>query len=143
MAKLPIQVDIIIYVINNGIVKYLLFKRQPERGGFWQPVTGGVEEGETILYAARREVMEESGYIKVKNMYDLNYTFTFNVKEKIITEHVFAFEVVHTDVKFSTREHSEIKWVSFDEAMIYLKWDTNKEALTKIHNYLIKKKYLK
>jgi dihydroneopterin triphosphate diphosphatase len=143
MAKLPIQVDIIIYVINNGIVKYLLFKRQPERGGFWQPVTGGVEEGETILYAARREVMEESGYIKVKNMYDLNYTFTFNVKEKIITEHVFAFEVVHTDVKFCTREHSEIKWVSFDEAMIYLKWDTNKEALTKIHNYLIKNKYLK
>ena len=138
MAKLPIQVDVILFHIDNNI-NYLLFKRQPERGGFWQPITGGVEEGETILYAARRETMEESGYLKVKNMYDLKYTFEFNVKEKIITEHVFAFEVHDKNAVFCEREHSEIKWVTYDQAVSMLKWDTNIESLKKINDYLLSK----
>ncbi|OHD15851.1 MAG: hypothetical protein A2086_00020 [Spirochaetes bacterium GWD1_27_9] len=136
MAKLPIQVEVILFYKDKGTLKYLLLKRLKERGGFWQPITGGVEEGEEILYAARREVMEEAGYLKVKKMYDVKYTFTFNVNDKVITEYVFAFEVEDIDVKFSQKEHSEIMWVSYEEALNYLKWDTNKEALTKIHQYL-------
>jgi lipoyl(octanoyl) transferase len=39
----------------------LLLRRRPERGGFWQPVTGRVEPGETPEAAARRELLEETG----------------------------------------------------------------------------------
>ena len=137
MAKLPIQVDVILFYRDKDEIKYLLLKRTEERGGFWQPVTGGVEEGEDLLYAARREVMEETGFLKVKKMYDVRYKFNFKVGDKDITEYVFAFEVDSMDVNFSKREHSEIKWVTYEEALKYLKWETNKEALKKINNYLL------
>jgi lipoyl(octanoyl) transferase len=39
----------------------LLLKRAPERGGFWQPVTGRMEPGESPLETARRELREETG----------------------------------------------------------------------------------
>lgn len=41
--------------------EYLLLKRLPERNGFWQPVTGGVEDEETHEEALYREVFEETG----------------------------------------------------------------------------------
>jgi lipoyl(octanoyl) transferase len=41
--------------------RVLLLKRAPGRGGFWQPVTGRIEPGETAAEAARRELREETG----------------------------------------------------------------------------------
>lgn len=41
--------------------RVLLLRRSPERGGFWQPVTGRIEPGETPEAAARRELGEETG----------------------------------------------------------------------------------
>jgi lipoyl(octanoyl) transferase len=40
----------------------LLLRRSPERGGFWQPVTGRIELGEADLAAAGRELAEETGF---------------------------------------------------------------------------------
>ena len=42
-------------------IRYLVLKRTKKRGGFWQPVTGRVEPGETPAEAARREFREETG----------------------------------------------------------------------------------
>ena len=41
--------------------QYLLLKRVTDRGAFWQGVKGGVENGESLLEAARRELIEETG----------------------------------------------------------------------------------
>jgi lipoyl(octanoyl) transferase len=41
--------------------KLLLLRRSPERGGFWQQVTGCIEPGEAPDAAARRELLEETG----------------------------------------------------------------------------------
>jgi dATP pyrophosphohydrolase len=54
--RLPVQVEGIIFRRNGGVIEYLLLKRLPERNGFWQPVTGGMEEGETREEALRREI---------------------------------------------------------------------------------------
>jgi dATP pyrophosphohydrolase len=138
MPKLPVQVQVILFFRNKDKIEYLLLKRLPERGGFWQPITGGVEDGENLLYSARREVMEEAGYLKVIAMYDLRYHFQFNFKDKVIDEYVYAFEVPHQNVIFSPEEHSEIRWVNYEEALSLLKWDTNQIALKKIHHYLLR-----
>jgi lipoyl(octanoyl) transferase len=41
--------------------RILMLRRTPERGGFWQPVTGRIEPGERVEAAARRELREETG----------------------------------------------------------------------------------
>ena len=59
--RLPIQIEAVIYQRNGDTIEYLLLKRLPERNGFWQPVTGGLEEGETRTEALHREIEEETG----------------------------------------------------------------------------------
>ncbi|UCC34079.1 MAG: NUDIX domain-containing protein, partial [Candidatus Bathyarchaeota archaeon] len=54
--RLPIQIQAILFKRSGGEIQYLLLKRCPERGGFWQPVTGGLEEGENRLEALKREI---------------------------------------------------------------------------------------
>ena len=62
---MPIQVEAIVFRRNSNTIEYLLLKRLPDRNGFWQPVTGGLEEGETLVEALRREIREETG---IKNL---------------------------------------------------------------------------
>jgi lipoyl(octanoyl) transferase len=55
----PLRTVSVVPVAADGRV--LLLKRAPERGGFWQPVTGRIDPGETPIEAARRELREETG----------------------------------------------------------------------------------
>jgi lipoyl(octanoyl) transferase len=55
----PLMTVSVVPVAADGRV--LLLRRAPERGGFWQPVTGRIEPGESPLEAARRELREETG----------------------------------------------------------------------------------
>jgi hypothetical protein len=38
---------------TGGKIQYLILKTVPKRGEFWQPITGGLEEGETKVEALR------------------------------------------------------------------------------------------
>ena len=63
----PVQV--VVYLAragSRGDLEYLMLRRTPERGGYWQGVTGGVEDGETPCETARREIKEETGLVPVK-----------------------------------------------------------------------------
>ena len=40
---------------------FLLLKRTPQDGGFWQPLTGTVEDGEKLSDCLKRELNEETG----------------------------------------------------------------------------------
>jgi lipoyl(octanoyl) transferase len=55
----PLRTVSVVPVASDGRV--LLLKRAPERGGFWQPVTGRMDPGETAMETARRELREEIG----------------------------------------------------------------------------------
>ncbi|HSN69507.1 MAG TPA: lipoyl(octanoyl) transferase LipB [Thermoanaerobaculia bacterium] len=51
----------LVKVVPHDGEKVLLLRRHPDRGEFWQPVTGRIEPGETPGEAARRELAEETG----------------------------------------------------------------------------------
>ncbi len=55
----PLRTVSVVPVAADGRV--LLLRRAPSRGGFWQPVTGRIDPGETPIEAARRELREETG----------------------------------------------------------------------------------
>ncbi|MGC9239433.1 MAG: dihydroneopterin triphosphate diphosphatase [Acidithiobacillus sp.] len=57
MAKLPKSVLVLVHTAEAVL---LLERLQPE--GFWQSVTGSLEPGEDWESAARRELLEETGF---------------------------------------------------------------------------------
>ena len=49
----------------------------------------------------------------------------------VIKEYTFAIRLKEDIIKIS-EEHSEYKWVTYDEAISLLKYDSNKTALTEL-----------
>ena len=119
--------------------KVLILKRIPERSGYWQPVCGGVENGEKLIETVQREVSEETGIKNIKSIIDLEYTFTYKETKKGILmdmqDYCFAVEIENesneSNVKLSD-EHEEFRWCSYREAKEYLKWEHNLIALEKL-----------
>jgi len=134
--RLPIQVEAIIFRRNGNKMEYLLLKRLPERNGFWQPITGGVEEGETRNEALRREIREETGIKNIVAVLEDLYLFEFS-DPNLNQEYVYGVEVSSSEeIILDQKEHSEYKWCSFQEALQLLHWKENKEALRKLNKTL-------
>lgn len=131
--RLPIQVEAIIFRRNRDMIEYLLLKRLPERNGFWQPVTGGMEEGETREEALCREVKEETGVKNIVAVIEGLYYFEFS-DPNLNQEYVYGVEVSPSEeIVLDREEHSEYRWCSFQEALQLLHWKENKEALRKLN----------
>lgn len=121
---------------KNPSFKILILKRIPERGGYWQPVCGGVESRENLIETVIREVFEETGISNIKSILDLDYTFIYReIKEGELMEmqdYCFTVEINNiTNIKLSD-EHEEYKWCSYNQAKEILKWEHNLIALEKL-----------
>jgi len=115
------------------MIEYLLSKRLPERNGVWQPVTGGMKEGETREEALCREVKEETGVKNIVAVIEGLYYFEFS-DPNLNQEYVYGVEVSPSEeIVLGREEHSEYKWCSFQEALQLLYWKENKEALRKLN----------
>lgn len=137
----PVQVLVYPVRRTGGTWEYLLLRRISERGGFWQGVTGGVEKGEDLDEAARRELVEETGLVPLA-LEDIGYSYSYSVVgnewpehfygvgvEKI-TEHAFvAFVEGQQEPVIDPEEHDEWKWLRFRKALEILKWPENVVAL--------------
>ena len=143
MARLPYQVLVILYLRNENSIRYCILERRSSNG-MMQFIAGGGEDNETPLQAAIREVYEESG-IKNASFQQLTSTcyiptniFSENQRQIwgenlfVIPEYSFGAEVKSDSIKISD-EHIGFKWVSYDEAMSQLKWDSNKTALYELN----------
>jgi len=145
-----IQLECIVFRRKNDSYEFLILKRIANKGGFWQPVCGGMEENDkSLLDAAFRELKEEANIQKkdILNISDNVYYFEINKHYltgkpiPTIKEHVFAFEVKpNTKVTIGKNvsiEHDKIKWVTFKEALKLLKWKDNKKGFRKLKKLLI------
>lgn len=144
--RLPIQLECIIYRKSSSGYKFLLLKRLPEKGGFWQFVTGGLEDTDKdMLSGCFREIQEETGIREkdiIRKIEDV-YFFQFRDEDIVRLEYVYGFEV-KPEVKVNIEknfvdEHSEYRWVEYEEALKLLKWNDNKTALKKLKKELEKR----
>lgn len=138
--RIPIQV--LVYPVRateNQDWEYLLLHRLATRGDFWQGVTGGIEEGEEIIEAAKRETIEETGLVPI-TIHKVDYSYSYPVAEKWrylyaeeveeITEYVFVAQVEGNQTPTpDPREHDQWQWLPFDQALQQLTWPGNIEAL--------------
>ena len=147
--RLPIQIEAILFKRPNGEIQYLILKTIPRRGDFWQPITGGLEEGETKREALKREVREETGIRHIIKIIEDVHHFEFqdlSIIEylekhghacKHLKEYAFGVEVSPDEkVVLDGKEHSEFKWCNLPEALRKLKWEENKEALRRLNKIL-------
>ncbi len=115
----------------------LLLRRCAERGGWWQPVTGALENNETIEQAAARELFEETA-LRAHKLINTGITNVFEPSARAqarfdhppqsVTEHVFVAIVSNdADVCIDAQEHVEFAWVSHERALTMLHWQANRD----------------
>ena len=141
--KQPRSVQVVIFSEHAGRRLYLLLRRVPSHGGFWQSVTGSLEEGETHLQAALREVREETGFTAKENeLIDLGVTNVFEIAELWRPRYApgvtrneeicFALQVQHGGVEIDSLEHDEYVWVDYDAAVEMLYWESNRRTVAAV-----------
>ena len=133
--KLRHAIFAVVYSVKNKKVEYLILKRQKHWKG-WEFTKGGIELFETRRMAVRREVKEETG-LKILRIKRFNVGGIYKYKKSLEdrpgvvgqTYHLFAVEVEKGKTKIDRKEHSEFKWVNFEEAEKKLTWENQKKCL--------------
>ena len=140
----PYQILSIPYRIVDGTPLFCIFLRADSN--YWQFIAGGGENRETPIEAAIRETIEEIG-VEPKNIKQLTCIAYvpaeviaesrrqhWNKNTYVIPEYSFAFECDSEPTL--SNEHTEYKWLTYDEARKLLKWDSNKVAMYEIKTLL-------
>jgi 8-oxo-dGTP pyrophosphatase MutT (NUDIX family) len=141
----PLQVLVYPARVAGDDWEYLLLRRVPGRGGFWQGITGGVEEGEDLAGAALRELAEEAGLVpSALEQMDCSYMLSMQdewrelyaagVEE--IVEYVFVALVDRQQEPVLSWEHDAWQWCSLDEALALLTYPGNVEALKSCDRFI-------
>ena len=136
--KRPVSVLVVIHT-PDGLV--LLIERA-QHAGFWQSVTGSVDDGdEDLAHTAQREVQEEtgiaaplSGFVdwRLSNTYEIYPAWRHRYAPGVThnTEHVFSLCVpAGTPVVLSPREHTAWQWLDWRAAADACFSPSNAEAL--------------
>ena len=115
-------------VINNKDEILLIH----HNAGHWDFPKGHVEEGETEVQTAIREVKEETN-IDVKVNEEYRYSTQYSPKEDVIKEVVyFLAKNISSNKVAQESEVSEVKWFNIEEALEKITYDTSKEILVKL-----------
>lgn len=137
--KEPRSIQVVIFTSEDSPREYLLLHRAPDCGGFWQSVTGSLEESESHLQAAAREVAEETGIaigegdlisLDLVNRFEIaavwrsRYAPGITVNEEVC----FALRVERCEIKIDPSEHDGYRWVTYEAACKMLYWESTKRA---------------
>lgn len=147
MSSMPYKIpESVLVVIHTADLQVLLIERA-DKPGFWQSVTGSLDEvGEPLLAAATRELFEETGIVadgehivlrdwQLSNIYTIypvwRHRYAPGVTEN--TEHVFSVQVPREiEVKLAPREHINYVWLPYLEAADRCFSASNAEAILQL-----------
>ena len=143
MARAGYEVLVIPYRIDGERAQFCVFKRSDMEA--WQFIAGGGEETDSsILDAAKREAFEEAGipatsdYCKLDTCCCIPANCFQNAEALwgkecfVIPEYAFAVKAEKEAVRLS-HEHTEYRWMTYEEAKSVLTYDSNKTALWELN----------
>ena len=105
--------------------KILLLKVENEKVSFWQPITGGIESGESPEEACLREIKEETGLLLHRSNLTSLGDFTVKIDENLtIHKNLFLVLTEQKAIQISD-EHVGAQWVALDKVSLQLYWPSN------------------
>lgn len=114
-------------VIDNG--KVLLVKHN---AGHWDFPKGHVEENETEIETAIREVKEETNVdveIQEKNRHVIEYSPKEDTTKQVV---FFIAKKINGNIRAQESEISIVKWMSFEEALNTITYDNTRKLFEDI-----------
>ena len=119
--------------IYNPIAKeILLLKVKTEQLSFWQPITGGIENGESSEIACIREIFEETGLeIELTELLQIGHHTVVIDEDLTIFKTLFLVETKQKDIRISD-EHIDFMWTEVKNVPDILYWQSNQETFQKI-----------
>jgi dATP pyrophosphohydrolase len=136
-CKRPVS---ILALIHTPGLDVLLLERV-SRAGYWQSVTGSLEDGETPVETARREVEEETGIAappeafldwRIVNTFEIFAEWRSRYAPGVThnTEHVFSLELPRKQpVRLAPGEHRACMWLPWREAAAKCFSWSNRDAI--------------
>ena len=108
----------------------------------WEFPGGKVEDGETEVETAIREVKEETN-IDVEVDEEYRYSTKYSPKEDVIKEVIyFLARNISDNRQAQLEEVSEVKWFSMEDAIDKITYDTSRDILIQLKQDLEKKGYM-
>ena len=142
--RAPFQILAIPYRLKPHLQYCVLHRSDIDQ---YQFVAGGGEDDEKPIEAAAREIYEETS-VKAVNILPLTSMayIPANVISKkhrdlwppdtiVIPEYTFGFEC-NSEMVLSS-EHIGLEWMTYDDALSRLTWDSNKTALYELNCRLL------
>lgn len=118
-----------IIIKDNQVL--LIFEKRRQYWGFPK---GHVEQNETEIETAKREVKEEVGLdvvIDSKKRYELNYIIKDEIEKSTI---YFVATTENKNIVTQRNEIEDAKWYTFEEALNILTFDGAKDILRQVIN---------
>jgi 8-oxo-dGTP pyrophosphatase MutT (NUDIX family) len=126
------------YLFHTPPLSLLLFRRPPNRGQIWVPVSGKVEPKDRDFEAAlRRELAEETGVRDPKRVFSLGWEVVFEDRPGVHWRlHAFGVELEAKRSPALSPEHDEFEWVTPEEAVRRLHYPDNQAAVRRLQTCL-------
>lgn len=152
-------------VVCNREGKVLVCARTDQKEDAWQFPQGGIDAGESVVEAAKRELSEETGITDVSLIAEMPESIKYRFPEKVFqnfkkrgsdfvgqNQHYVLFLLENNRIKIDFETHPEeiefraFEWIEPEEApkrIVYFKKAAYKQAMAFFKPYLnkIKKSY--
>jgi dATP pyrophosphohydrolase len=144
MSRAPFNVLVLIYRRDGDSLRYALLQRAD--AGYWHTVSGGAEDDETPLQAARREMYEETGLSPDSDFVRLDTTtpvpvsayrgsFNWPPDLYVIPQYCFGAQA-HDDRLVLSPEHTDYQWLDYEVAHRLIEYEGTKIALWELDRRL-------
>ncbi|MFJ9174946.1 NUDIX pyrophosphatase [Streptomyces sp. NPDC102360] len=120
----------------------VLLLQVPARPGkhtaFWQPVTGGIEAGESPQQAVLREISEETGLrLTLDDVREITTGLDVVISPDLtVSKTLFLARTPTLDVVTNPDEHQDHQWTEPALVPEALYWDSNRETWAMIQKHL-------
>ncbi len=136
----PVKHSIECWIFDSSKERFLLLKcpETARHKEYWQPVTGGIEQGEDRFAACLREIREETGVeVEPSSLKLLLDGYRVYSDERDLHKTVFLTETKGLDVILSD-EHSDYTWADPSDVLDLLLWGSNRVTFQRVMDYLTK-----